>query len=155
MIKKIVRWFVFILSMWGVFTFSPGGFIPSPRTEYRKINFGNERWTAKFTAEHKLAIAHDEAWTRDPTAVALRLAGYPTKDNSLPEMVNFEKILDDQVNVTVRTQVLNDKTVRQKELRVELMRAPETGVWTIVWAGIKQQCAHNGLGFFWTAAACS
>jgi len=155
MIKKIVRWFVFILSMWGVFTFSRGGFIPSPRTEYRKINFTSERWAAKFTAAHKLASAHDEAWTRDPTDVALRLAGYPTQDNSLPEMVNFERILNNQVNVTVRTQILNDKTIRQKEIRVELIRSPATGTWSIAWAGIKQQCARDSLGFIWTAAACS
>jgi hypothetical protein len=155
MIKKIVRWFVFILSMWGVFTFSRGGFIPSPRSEYRKINFANERWTAKFTTEYKLASAHGEAWTRDPTDVALRLAGYPARDNSLPEKVNFERILDNLVNVTVRTQVSNDKTVRQKEIRVELMRSADTGVWTIVWAGIKQQCANDSLGLIWTAAACS
>jgi hypothetical protein len=144
---------IVILAIWS----SLASFEPSPpgRDLYRPYDLNSERWLRDFGNEYAEAVNIHAEWVLDPTAVGLRVAGYPNVDQTTPDHVSIFHGSAITVTMIVADFNLMDDSIAAKEIRVELVKQGD--IWAVAWAGWRQQCGRDLLllSFGWTTSHCS
>jgi hypothetical protein len=141
---------IFILALWSSFA----SFEPSPpgRDYYRPYDLNSDRYLQNFCNDYAEAINTQAEWIQDPTAVGLRLAGYPNVDGTIPDQVSIFHHSAISMTMVVADFNLMDDSVAAKEIRVELVR--QDSVWVVAWAGRRWQCGRDFLSFGWVTSNC-
>lgn len=107
---------------------------------------------ADFVKDYQEAVIDGDEWIKDAEKVGLRVAGYPNIDKIPPEKVHLETNQEGIVVVTILSQIFMDDSIKRQETRVELLKDKE--IWSVVWAGIRQQCYRGSIGDRWNKSPC-
>lgn len=112
---------------------------PLGRENYLEYNFQKSRWLVLFMTEYEAAKLRQESWTKNPTEVALRVAGYPNPDNLEPDKVSVFRPRLDYITVIIMADLhmVND-SVWDSEQRIDLIKRGD--IWEIDWAGGRYSC---------------
>ena len=114
---------------------------PTQRTTYRPYVLTSFQQSYR-TAQH----AH-ESWHREPTTVALRIAGYPNPDGIPPTNIAVHFPTPDTAIVIVTASQLMDDSLAAREVRVDLFRHDQE--WMVEWAGQRVRCRRDLFGALW------
>lgn len=111
---------------------------PRNQTQYKPFELSGDGWFAKRMPDYEGARNNLEDWTKNPTDIALYMAGYPNLDGTKPDKVSIFDTGSDRITVLVMENSLHDDSVQAIEVRVDLVKKNE--VWEIEWAGGRWRC---------------
>lgn len=79
--------------------------------------------------------------------IALRIAGYPNPDGTLPSEVLVNLPAPDRAIVTITSGSLMDDSIKVRQVRVELQKDQQG--WSVDWAGARWKCRRDLFGSHW------